>query len=68
MDQEPFDLINERIQAKSHGRPFIADCQRRRYFFSIEGLTRCAFEAHFGDRYSEYCRRYEHDEEAGHAI
>jgi hypothetical protein len=67
MDREPLDLLSQRVYVEDFGRPFVADRERRRYFFSLEGLTRCAFEAQFGDRHYEYCRRYRKDEEARHA-
>ena len=68
MDQEPLDLLNQRIYAKEYGRAFVADRERRRYFFSLEGLTRCAFEQQFGDRYYEYCGRYRTVEDSEQAI
>lgn len=68
MDQEPLDQLSQRIYSQDHGREFVADRERRRYFFTLEGLTRCAFEAQFGDRYVEYCRRYRENQGSEHAI
>ena len=68
MDQGPLDLTNQRIYAKEYGQAYVSDRQRRRYFYSVEGLTRSAFELEFGDAYEDYCRRYRATSESAHAI
>jgi hypothetical protein len=55
-DRAPFDELGVRIFTAEYGRRFVSDHQRKRLFFSIEGLTRTAFEYAYGDRYDEYCR------------